>query len=86
MSLRVYIVAGEPSGDLLAGRLMAALKQRGVVEFYGIGGPAMEAQGLNSLFPMQELSVMGLAEILPHIPHFLRRIQQTVSDAQQKKT
>ena len=85
MSIRVYIVAGEPSGDLLAGRLMAALKQRGAVEFYGIGGPTMEAQGLNSLFPMQELSVMGLAEILPHIPHFLRRIQQTVSDAQQKK-
>ncbi len=85
MNIRVYIVAGELSGDLLAGRLMAALTRRGAVEFYGIGGPAMEAQGLNSLFPMQELSVMGLAEILPHIPHFLRRIQQTVSDAKQKK-
>lgn len=85
MSVRLYIIAGEPSGDLLAGRLMAALKQRGAVEFYGIGGPAMEAQGLNSLFPMQELSVMGLAEILPHIPHFLGRIHQTVSDAKQKK-
>ncbi|WP_343562787.1 lipid-A-disaccharide synthase [Kiloniella sp. b19] len=83
----VYIVAGEPSGDLLAARLMAALRRRtsDQVEFVGIGGSNMQAQGLSSLFPMKELSVMGFAEVLPHIPHFLRRIGQTVEDVKQKK-
>ena len=60
--LIVYLVAGEPSGDVLGGSLMAALKTAtgGAVEFRGIGGPAMQEQGLKSQFPMSELSVMGL--------------------------
>jgi lipid-A-disaccharide synthase len=77
----VYLVAGEHSGDVLGGRLMAALKQaRPDLRFTGVGGPRMEAEGLVSLFPMHELAVMGLLEILPRIRHLRRRLQQTATD------
>ncbi len=82
MSLLIYIIAGEPSGDLLGGRLMAGLKAAtfGRVRFAGIGGEAMRAEGLDSLFPMAELSVMGLVEVVPRIPRILRRVGQTAAD------
>jgi lipid-A-disaccharide synthase len=75
----IFIVSGETSGDNLAGRLMAALKAEtgGRVRFAGVGGRESEAQGLESLFPMRELSLMGLAEILPHLPRLIRRLNQT---------
>jgi len=81
--LRVFVVAGEPSGDELGARLMAALKDicGDNVRFAGVGGPAMEAQGLQSLFPMSELSVMGLFEVLPHVPRLLARSRQTAAAA-----
>ncbi len=80
-TLRVFVVAGEPSGDELGARLMAALRRLcgDKVRFAGVGGPAMEAEGLQSLFPMAELSVMGLVEVLPHIPRLLARIKQTAA-------
>jgi lipid-A-disaccharide synthase len=83
----IYIIAGEPSGDLLGGRLMAALTERGQgrIRFAGIGGEAMRAEGLDSLFPMTELSVMGLVEVLPRLPNILRRIGQTLSDIEAKR-
>src|SRR5262245_9347744 len=64
----IFVVSGEASGDNLAGSLMQALKAKtgGRVRFAGVGGPQSERQGLQSLFPMRELSVMGLAEVLPH--------------------
>lgn len=78
MSLKITLIAGEASGDNLGGALMAALKaQRPDIAFSGIGGPQMEAQGLQSLFPMQELSLMGIAEIVPKLRKLLRRIDQT---------
>ncbi len=75
----IFLVAGEPSGDALGAQLMAALKRRSQhpVRFMGVGGERMAREGLDSLFPMEELSLMGAAEILPHIPRLLRRIQQT---------
>jgi lipid-A-disaccharide synthase len=78
----LFLIAGEPSGDGLGGRLMAALKVlcRGHVHFAGIGGSRMSEQGLSSLFPMSELSVMGLAEVLPHLPRLSRRLGQTVAE------
>jgi lipid-A-disaccharide synthase len=77
-ALRVFILAGEPSGDKLGGALMAGLKtlQRDVV-FEGIGGVQMQAEGLVSRFDMNELSVMGLAEVLPKYRHLKRRIAET---------
>ena len=78
----LYLIAGEPSGDLLGGSLMAALRLRtgDRVAFAGIGGPKMIEQGLEPLFPMTELAVMGLAEIVPKLPHLMRRGEQTVAD------
>jgi lipid-A-disaccharide synthase len=77
----VFLIAGEPSGDSLGAQLMSAIK--GVagdrVRFSGIGGVAMKAEGLESLFPMAELSVMGLIEVVPRVPRLLRRLQDTVS-------
>lgn len=77
--LRVFLVAGEPSGDELGAKLMAALREKcgDQIRFAGVGGPAMEAEGLQSLFPMSDLSVIGLFEVLPHIPRLLGRIEQT---------
>ena len=74
----MFLLAGEPSGDNLAARLMAALKRRtgGEVRFAGVGGAAMAGEGLESLFPMGELSVMGFAEILPRIPRLLSRLRE----------
>ncbi|NNE51695.1 MAG: lipid-A-disaccharide synthase [Sulfitobacter sp.] len=76
--MKVFILAGEPSGDRLGGALMAGLKQlQPEITFEGIGGPEMQAQGLESLFDMSELSVMGLAEILPKYRALMARINQT---------
>ncbi|MGH1452969.1 MAG: lipid-A-disaccharide synthase [Paracoccaceae bacterium] len=74
---RVFLIAGEASGDRLGAALMAGLKSLGPVEFSGVGGPLMQAEGMESLFPMDELSVMGLAEILPKYPALRRRMIQT---------
>jgi len=75
--LKIFLIAGEPSGDRLGAALMMGLKQeRSKVEFLGIGGPLMEAQGLKCLFPMGELSIMGIAEVLPKLPGLLRRVKQ----------
>ena len=76
--LRVFMLAGEPSGDLLGAGLMAALKAEtgGCVRFDGVGGAAMTAEGLDSLYPLEEFSVMGLLEVLPHILTILRRIRR----------
>jgi lipid-A-disaccharide synthase len=79
--MRLYLVAGEPSGDRLGAALMAGLRQLSPgVEFAGIGGPLMQARGLDSLFPMKDLSVMGLAEVLPAYPRLRRRLNETVAD------
>lgn len=76
--MRVFLVAGEPSGDRLGGALMEGLKSLvPEIEFDGVGGPLMQAQGLTSRFPMSELSVMGLVEVLPKFFHLKRRISET---------
>lgn len=80
--MRVFLAAGEPSGDRLGAALMAGLRQLvPEVEFAGVGGPAMTAEGLASLFPMEELSVMGLVEVLPKYRHLMRRIGETAAAA-----
>lgn len=74
--MRVFIIAGEVSGDKLGGALMAGLKQLTDVSFDGVGGELMQAQGLVSRFPMDELSVMGLAEILPKYKALKARVHE----------
>ena len=78
--MRVFLIAGEPSGDALGGALMAGLRDLVPdVDFAGVGGPQMQAQGLDSLFAMQELSIMGIAEVAPRYFHLRRRIAQTAA-------
>ncbi|HEC14851.1 MAG TPA: lipid-A-disaccharide synthase, partial [Rhodospirillales bacterium] len=80
--LRFFLIAGEPSGDALGAGLMAGLKERcgGDIVFEGVGGPLMAKEGLTSLFPMTDLSVMGLAEVLPRLPLLMRRLSRTIRE------
>lgn len=78
--MKLFIIAGESSGDKLGGALMESLRSlRPDIRFTGVGGRLMQAQGLESLFPMQELSVMGLAEVLPRLRSLFARRDQTVA-------
>ena len=78
--MKLFLIAGEPSGDRLGAALMAGLKALSPgVTFAGVGGPLMEAEGLSSLFPMEELAVMGIAEVLPKYRHLKRRIGQAAT-------
>ncbi len=79
---RVYLVAGELSGDILGAGLMRALKARHPdVEFRGIGGPRMLREGIDSRFPLETLSVMGLVEVLKHLPGLIRVRRALKADA-----
>ncbi|MFV0410700.1 MAG: lipid-A-disaccharide synthase [Paracoccus sp. (in: a-proteobacteria)] len=76
--MRFFLIAGEVSGDKLGGALMAGLRaMQPEASFEGVGGAEMAAQGLGSLFPMEELSVMGIAEVLPKYRQLKRRIAET---------
>jgi lipid-A-disaccharide synthase len=79
--LKVAVIAGEVSGDLLGGDLIAALKMMhdGPIELVGVGGDALAAQGLASLFDFSELSIMGLTQVLSRLPKLIKRIGQTAS-------
>jgi lipid-A-disaccharide synthase len=82
----VYLVAGEHSGDVLGARLMSALRQRRPdLAFSGVGGPRMAAEGLASLFPMHDLAVMGLMEVLPQLRKLRRRLAETAADIAAKR-
>ncbi|MBF9029912.1 lipid-A-disaccharide synthase [Rhodobacterales bacterium HKCCE3408] len=73
----MFLIAGEPSGDRLGAALMARLRALDPgIDFIGIGGPEMIQEGLDPIFPMDELSVMGLAEIVPKLPALLARKRQ----------
>lgn len=76
--LTLMLVCGEPSGDQLGGQLMAGLRTLGgeSLTIVGVGGPAMAAQGLQSLFPLTDTAVMGLREVVPRIPAILRRVRE----------
>ncbi len=77
----IYLIAGEASGDVLGARLMAALlARRPELRFAGIGGEQMTQHGLTTLFPMRDLALMGLLEVLPKLIALRRRLRETVAD------
>ncbi|KAG4401981.1 hypothetical protein GLYMA_02G100600v4 [Glycine max] len=81
--LRVFLVAGEVSGDSIASRLMASLKILSPlpIRFAGVGGVKMTSEGLQSLFPIEDISVMGLWELLPHLYRIRVKLNETVKAA-----
>lgn len=80
------IIAGEASGDLLGSDLISAIKkQTNDIEFVGVAGKEMQKHGITSLFNMSELSIMGIVEIIPHIPLMMKRIKQSVQFAKTEK-
>ncbi len=83
--IAVYLIAGEASGDNIGAKLMTALKKSGRnIEFAGIGGDRMIAEGLEPLFHSSELSVMGFTEVLPHIPRFMKLLKLAELDIIQR--
>ncbi|CAN0373027.1 unnamed protein product, partial [Discosporangium mesarthrocarpum] len=83
----IWLIAGEPSGDLIGARLIEALGGRRDIRFRftGIGGEAMENAGLQSRFPIADIAVMGLIEIIPRIPLIKRRMRETIEQIKQDK-
>lgn len=80
--LKVFVIAGEPSGDRLGAAAMEGLKScHGNITFKGVGGTAMQEAGLESLFDMSELTLMGLVEVLPKYFHLKRRIREVAQAA-----
>lgn len=79
-TVKIAIIAGEASGDILGAGLMMSLNARlgHNLEFIGVGGTLMEQQGLSSLFEMEEIAVMGFSAVIVRLPNILKRISQTV--------
>src|SRR5690554_3827697 len=75
--LRLFILAGEPSGDRIAADLVARLRQHVSLELAGIGGDELAGQGLASLYPMSDLAVMGVTDVILNLPRLLWRLEQT---------
>lgn len=83
-AIKIFLVAGEHSGDALGSRLMAALNSGmggRTISYAGVGGEGMQAEGLASLFPLEEVAVMGPLSILPRLPRIVRRVYRTVDAA-----
>lgn len=79
--LRLFILAGEPSGDRIAADLVRRLRRNGPLELAGVGGFELIGEGLNSLYPMADLSVMGISDVLMRLPLLLWRVEQTARAA-----
>ncbi|MEN2494429.1 MAG: Lipid-A-disaccharide synthase [Hyphomicrobiaceae bacterium hypho_1] len=87
MTLKIFMVAGEPSGDALGAKLIDALRalSKDHIDFSGIGGEHMAARGFQSIFPFSDLAVIGPLAILYKLPHLVRRVYQTINRAIQIK-
>ena len=81
----IFLITGEPSGDALGGALIAALRQRtgGKLRIAGIGGERMREQGLESLVPLDDLAIAGVAEVVPRAPVIFRRVRETIAAIRQ---
>jgi lipid-A-disaccharide synthase len=83
--ISLLLSAGEASGDMYAARLAAALKQRADLEIFGMGGPQMRAAGVDIVTDYSEVSVVGITEILSHLPSLLRAMRHLVAEAERRK-
>jgi len=83
----IYIIAGEVSGDIIGAKLIREIKrlQKNKFSFAGVGGEQMTNEGVQSLFPISEMAVMGIFELVPHVPNLIRRIHETLQDIIAKK-
>lgn len=80
----IFLIAGEPSGDVLGARLMHDLREKGV-RFEGVGGAQMQAQGLKSLVPMEELCVMGVFEVIKDYPRLRKLAYRIIEEVEQRQ-
>ena len=86
MKKLVYIIVGEPSGDILASRMMSAMRKLNPeVNFTGMGGETMIKQGFKSLFNIADISVMGFWEVVPRLPLILKRMKQVMEDIEKQQ-
>jgi lipid-A-disaccharide synthase len=81
----LLLSAGEASGDMYAARLAAALKERADVSIFGMGGPQMRAAGVETVADYSEVSVVGITEILSHLPSLVRAMRHLVAEAERRK-
>ena len=81
----LLLSAGEASGDMYAASLATALKQRAEIEIFGMGGPQMRAAGVDIVTDYSEVSVVGITEILSHLPSLIRAMRRLVSEAERRK-
>src|ERR1700730_16683904 len=83
--ISLLLSAGEASGDMYAARLAAALQQRTDVAIFGMGGPQMRATGVETVTDYSEVSVVGITEILSHLPSLVRAMRRLVTEAERRK-
>src|SRR5271167_3967348 len=82
----IYLIAGEQSGDVLGARLIRAIRRRRPdATIIGIGGQEMAAEGVESLFPITDLAIMGLLEVLPRIRRLKALLRRAIEDVQARK-
>ncbi|WP_068082871.1 lipid-A-disaccharide synthase [Polycladidibacter stylochi] len=86
-SLHIYVIVGEESGDQLGAELVKVLRERfgSGLKLSGVGGERLAAQGVNSLFPLEDISVMGISAVLERLPLIIKRVYQTVDDVEKKQ-
>src|SRR5271155_3704295 len=85
MAVSLLLSAGEASGDMYAARLATEIKKRADVELFGMGGPQMRAAGVDVITDYSEVSVVGITEILSHLPSLIRAIRHLVSEAARRR-
>jgi len=85
IKIKVFIITGEVSGDNLGARFMETLKTelKDKIEFYGVGGSQMQSKGFKSIFPINDIAVMGISEVLPKLFTIIKRIKQTIAAIKQ---
>src|SRR2546423_13093225 len=83
-AIPLLLSAGEASGDMYAARLAAALRQRADVPLSGMGGPQMRAAGVEIIADQSEVSVVGITEILSHLPSLIRAMRRLVFEAERR--